>query len=43
VREKKNAYKFIVGILEGRTAIGRAGRGWEGNIKKDPKEYDWTA
>jgi len=33
----------FVGILDGKTAIGKAGRGWEDYIKKDPKEYDWTA
>jgi len=27
VRKKKNAYRVFVGILDGKTAIGRAGRG----------------
>jgi len=38
VREKKNACRVFVGILDGKTAIGRAGCGWEDNIKRDPKE-----
>jgi hypothetical protein len=38
VREKKNAYRVFVGTLDGKTARGRSDRGWEDNIKKDPKE-----
>ena len=38
MREKKNAYKVFVGLLDGKAAIGRAGHGWEDNIKKDPNE-----
>ena len=43
MREKKSAYRVFVGIFDGKTATGRAGRGWEDNIKTDPKEYDWKA
>jgi hypothetical protein len=38
VRKKKNAYRVFVGLLDGKTTNGRAGRGWEVNIKKDPNE-----
>lgn len=38
MRKKKKAYRVFVVLLDGKTAIGRAGRGWEDNIKKDPKE-----
>jgi len=34
VRKKKNACRVFLGILDGKTAIGRPGRGWEMILKR---------
>jgi hypothetical protein len=36
--EMKNAYKILVGKLEGRKPFGRSRRRWEDNIKIDFRE-----
>jgi hypothetical protein len=35
MREGRNAYRILVGKLEGRRPLGRPRRGWEDNIKMD--------
>jgi hypothetical protein len=39
--EKKNAYRVLVGNPEGKTPLGRHGRGSEDNIKIDLTEIGW--
>jgi hypothetical protein len=41
--EKSSAYTYrgFVGKLEGKRLVGKPGRGWEGNIKKDLREIGW--
>jgi hypothetical protein len=34
----RNAYRILVGKLEGKRPLGRPIRGWEGNIKTDLRE-----
>jgi hypothetical protein len=36
--ETRNAYKILVGELEGRIPLGRPGRRWEDNIKSKLRE-----
>jgi hypothetical protein len=36
--EMRNAYKMLVGNLEGKEPLGRSGRRWEDNIKMDLRE-----
>jgi hypothetical protein len=36
--EKRNAYRILVGKLEGKRPLGRPGCRWEDNIKMDPRE-----
>jgi hypothetical protein len=38
IREKRNAYRDLVGKLEGRRRFGRPRRRWENNIKMDLRE-----
>jgi len=33
IRERRGAYKVLVGKAEGNISLGRMGRGWEDNIK----------
>jgi hypothetical protein len=33
--EKRNAYRILVGKLEGRRSLGRCWRKWENNIKME--------
>jgi hypothetical protein len=40
-REKRNAYRILVGKLEGRRPLGRSRRRWVGNIKIDLREVGW--
>jgi hypothetical protein len=35
MREKRNAYKILVGKLEAKRRLGRPRRRWENNIKMD--------
>jgi hypothetical protein len=39
--EKKNAYRILVGEPEGKIPLGRPGRRWEDNIKRDFREIGW--
>jgi hypothetical protein len=44
--EKRNAYKILVGKLEGKMPLGRFRHSWEDNIKTDFRGlgrgwYDW--
>jgi hypothetical protein len=45
-RERRGAYRVLVEITEGKTALGRCGRRWKDNIKMDLQEVgvggmDW--
>jgi hypothetical protein len=40
-REKRNAYRILVGKPEGKTPLGRPRCRWEDNIKMDPIEIEW--
>jgi hypothetical protein len=40
--EKRDAYRILVGIPEGRRPFGRSRRRWEDNIKMDLKEVGWA-
>jgi hypothetical protein len=35
MRKKRNAYRLLVGKPEGRRPLGRPGRRWLDNIRKD--------
>jgi hypothetical protein len=39
--EKRNAYRLLVGKLEGNRPLGRPRRKWVNNIKKDLLEIGW--
>jgi hypothetical protein len=39
--KKRNAYKILVGNLEGKRPLGRPRRRWVDNIKRDIKERGW--
>jgi hypothetical protein len=44
--EKRNAYRILVGKLEGKRPLGRPRRRWEDNIRMDRREIglggmDW--
>jgi hypothetical protein len=39
--EKMNAYRILVGKLEGRRPLGRPRRRWVKNIKMDLRETGW--
>jgi hypothetical protein len=41
MREKKGAYRILVGRSEGRQPLGRPRRRWEDNIKMDLQEVGW--
>jgi hypothetical protein len=36
---KRNAYRILVGKLEGKRPLGRPRRGWDDNIKMDVREW----
>jgi hypothetical protein len=40
-RQKRMAYKVLVGKKEGKRLRGRSRRKWEDNIKIDLKEIEW--
>jgi hypothetical protein len=40
MREKRNAYRILVGKLEGTRSLGRPRRGWVDNIKMDLKRWN---
>jgi hypothetical protein len=39
--EKTNAYKILVGRLQGKRLLGRTRRRWEDNTKMDLREIGW--
>jgi hypothetical protein len=39
--EKRNAYRILVGKLEGKRPLGRPRRKWVDNIKIDLREIEW--
>jgi hypothetical protein len=39
--EKRNAYRILVGKLEGKRSLGRPRHGWEDNIRMDLREIGW--
>jgi hypothetical protein len=41
MREKRNAYRILVGNLEGKTPLGRARCRWEYNIKMHFRGIGW--
>jgi hypothetical protein len=41
MREKRNAYRILVGKPEGKRPLGRSRRRWEDNIKMDLREIGW--
>jgi hypothetical protein len=40
--EKRNAYRLLVGMPEGRRPLGRPRRRWVHNIRMDLVEVMWT-
>jgi hypothetical protein len=38
MKERRSAYKVVVGKTEGRRSLGRPRRRWEANIKVDLQE-----
>jgi hypothetical protein len=41
MRERRGAYRVLVGKPEGRRPLGRPRRRWENNIKMDLREVGW--
>jgi hypothetical protein len=41
MREKRNAYRILVGKPEGKRPLGRPRRRWEDNIRTDRIGMDW--
>jgi hypothetical protein len=41
MREKRNAYRILVGKPEGKRPLGRPRRRWMNNIKMDFREIGW--
>jgi len=41
VRERRSAYRILVGKPEGKRPLGKPRRRWEGNIKMDLQEVGW--
>jgi hypothetical protein len=41
MKEKRNAYRFLVGKPEGKRPLGRPRRRWVNNIKMDLGEVGW--
>jgi hypothetical protein len=41
MREKKNAYRLLVGKLKGKRSLGKPRRRWVDNIKIDLREIGW--
>jgi hypothetical protein len=39
--EKRNAYRILVGMPEGKRPLGRPRRRWLDNIKMDLREIEW--
>jgi hypothetical protein len=43
MRERKGAYRVLMGKPEGRGPLGRPRRRWEDSIKMDLQEVGWGA
>jgi hypothetical protein len=41
MREKRNAYRILVGKPEGKRPLGRPRRRWVDSIKMDLREIEW--
>jgi hypothetical protein len=41
MREKRNAYRILVGKPEGKRPLGRLRHRWEDNIEMDLREIGW--
>jgi hypothetical protein len=41
MEEMRNAYKILVGKLEGKIPLGRPRHRWEDNIRMDLSEISW--
>jgi hypothetical protein len=41
IGEKRNAYRILMGMPEGKRPLGRPRRRWMGNIKIDLREIEW--
>jgi hypothetical protein len=41
IREKRNAYRLLVGNPEGKRPLGRPKRRWVNNIRMDVREVGW--
>jgi hypothetical protein len=41
MREKRNAYRILVGEPKGKRPLGRPRRRWENNIRIDLREIGW--
>jgi hypothetical protein len=41
IGEKRNAYRILVGMPEGKRPLRRPRRRWVDNIKMDPREIGW--
>jgi hypothetical protein len=41
MREKRNAYRILVGKPEGKRPLGRPRHMWKDNIKMDLREMGW--
>jgi hypothetical protein len=39
--EKRNAYRILVGKLEGKRPLGNARRRWVEGVKMNPREIGW--
>jgi hypothetical protein len=41
IGEKRNAYRILVGMPEGKRPLGRSRHRWKDNIKMDLRELEW--
>jgi len=41
MRQRRGAYKVLMGKPEGKRRLGRPRRSWEDKIKMDPQEVGW--
>jgi hypothetical protein len=39
--EKRNVYRIVVGMPQGKRLLGRPRRRWKNNIKTDRREIEW--
>jgi hypothetical protein len=43
MRERRGAYRILVGRSEGRSPLGRPRRRWEDNMKMELQEVGWRS